>query len=79
MIEIMVTDIANYDMVQVLNKVAQGEKVVLVHDNAEYHIIPNHSQTNHDRKLAFDDFFAKMKGRLPKDYQFDREEIYDRS
>ncbi len=77
MIEIMVADIANYDMAQVLKKVSQGEKVVLVYDEEKYHIVSNQPQASDDRELAFDEFFAKMKGKLPKDYQFNREELYD--
>lgn len=76
MIEILVTEIANYDMVQILQKAEQGEKVVLVHNGTEFSILP--AQKN-DRELAFDDFFAKMKGKVPSDYQFDRDEIYDRA
>lgn len=77
MIEIMVTEIANYDMVQILQKVEQGEQVVLSHNGMQFYITPNQKQ-NDDRQLAFDEFFKKMKGRLPSDYQFDRDELYDR-
>lgn len=78
MIEIAINEIAKYDMVQILQKAAEGEKVVLVHDNMQFDVIPNQNQTNKDRQLAFDEFFAKMKGKLPKAYQFNREELYDR-
>lgn len=75
MIEIMVTDIANYDMVQILQKAEQGEKVVLVHNGVEFGITPIQKDS---RELAFNEFFSKMKGKVPSDYQFNRDEIYDR-
>lgn len=77
MIEIMVTEIANYDMVQILQKVEQGEQVVLSHNGMQFYITLNQKQ-NDDRQLAFDEFFKKMKGRLSSDYQFNRDELYDR-
>lgn len=77
MIEIMVTEIANYDMVQILQKVEQGEQVVLSHNGMQFYITPNQKQ-NDDRQLTFDEFFKKMKGRLSSDYQFNRDELYDR-
>lgn len=77
MIEIMVSEIANYDMVQILKKVEQGEQVLLSHNGTQFCITPNKQQDD-DRQLAFDEFFAKMKGRLPADYQFNRDELYDR-
>lgn len=54
MIEIMVTEIANCDMVQILQKVAQGEQVVLSHNGVQFDITPNKKQD--DRQLAFDGF-----------------------
>lgn len=77
MIEIMVTDIAKYDMVQILQKAVQGEQVILKHDNVAVSLTPNKPQAD-ERQLAFDEFFAKMKGKLPANYEFNRDELYDR-
>lgn len=78
MIEIAIQDIKKYDMVQILQKAEQGEKVILVHNGTEFDIMPSQKQSNCERESAFDEFFSKMKGRLPADYKFDREEVYDR-
>lgn len=75
MIEIAIQDIQKYDMVQILQKAEQGEKVILVHNGVEFGITPIHKD---ERELAFDEFFAKMKGKVPSDYKFNRDELYDR-
>ena len=78
MIEIAVHEIANYDMVQILQKAEQGEKVVLNHNGKWFDIRPNETQREIERELAFDEFFNKVQVKLPKDFKFNREELYDR-
>lgn len=78
MIEIAIHEIHNYDMVQVFEQALAGEQVVLVRDGLKFDVILNQKQMDKDRQLVFDDFFAKTKGKLPKDFKFNREELYDR-
>lgn len=78
MIEIAVHEIANYDMVQVLQKAEQGEKVALVYDGKWFDIKLSETQKQIERELAFDEFFDKVQVKLPKDFNFSREELYDR-
>lgn len=82
MIEIMVTEIANYDMVQILQKVEQGEQVVLSHNGMAFSLIPNPKATSavieHDKTVHLADLFERVQIQLPSDYQFDREEANSR-
>lgn len=77
MIEIAIHEIANYDMVQILQKAEQGEKVALVYNGVTFDVVPNINTPKemiHDKNVHLSDLFDKLNVALPKDYQFDREE-----
>lgn len=79
MIEIAVHEIANYDMVQILQKAKQGEKVALIYNGTTFDITPSKPLSEEEKKLAIlDNIFATVQAKLPKDFKFDREELYER-
>lgn len=80
MIEIAIQEIANYDMVQVLQKAEQGEKVVLNLNGKQFNITPNEKiMSEEERKLAIlDNIFDTVQAKLPPNFKFDREELYER-
>ena len=80
MIEIAVHEIAKYDMVQILQKAEQGEKVILNHNGKRFGITPDDGVlSEHEKKLAIlDNIFDNVQAKLPSDFKFDREALYER-
>lgn len=81
MIEIAVHEIANYDMVQVLQKAEQGEKVALIYNGTAFDITPSKGTPNeivHNKNVHLEDLFGQLNVTLPSDYKFDREEANSR-
>ncbi|MDO4224212.1 MAG: hypothetical protein Q4D05_09385 [Acinetobacter sp.] len=74
MIEIAIQDIQKYDMEQVLNVAMHGERVFLTKDGQKFSITPYQD----DQVLTLDELFKQVKGTLPKDYRFDRDEANER-
>lgn len=79
MIEIAIHEIANYDMVQVLQKAKQGEQVALIYDGTTFNLTPSTPLSEEEKKLAvLDNIFATVQAKLPPDFKFNREELYER-
>ncbi|WP_066802986.1 hypothetical protein [Moraxella oblonga] len=78
MIEIAVHEIANYDMVQILQKAKQGEKVALIYNGTTFDITPSKPLSEEEKKFAIlDNIFATVQAKLPPDFKFNREELYE--